>query len=371
MRILHIINCFSRSGGAEKLVLDLALAQKRRGDDVSILSLIEPASDNTDFLQIASDSSIPVSCLHNGKLLSPVLFIKLRNYVKDNTFDVVHAHLFPTLYYCSLLRRYFKSLYFTEHSTNNRRRKKIFSLLDRYIYKRFDCTICISDEVQKKLVEHVGGVNTEVVPNGIPLKEFSTAEPYDRKEIIGVEEGRIIVMVARFIESKDHITLFNSLKHLPDDVHVVCVGTGPAESLRKKYCEENGLLDRVHFLGVRRDVSRIIRTADVVVLSTAYEGFSISMLESMASGRPFIASRVPGVEDLIDKYTELFPFGDSKELAKIVSHLLADQSYYESTVAKNQEFASHYDIDSICEEYARVYSPLKKRPVALKNHPKV
>lgn len=355
MRILHVINCFARSGGAEKLVLDLARAQRRSGDDVTIVSLVSRDDPNDDFTDIANVSGIKVIDIHKGSLYSISLFMKLCKLLRNSDYDIVHAHLFPALYYCAILRSFIRNLFFTEHSTNNRRRNVLFKAIDRYIYKRYNCTVCISKEVQNKLGEHVGDVNTAVVPNGIPMHEFNCSEPYDVKELIGVESGKIMLMVARFIETKDHKTFFDALYNLHDDVHAVCIGAGPTEVRYKRYCEENGLSDRVHFLGIRNDVSRIMKTADVIVLSTAYEGFSISMLEAMASGRPFVASRVPGVVDLIEDYTELFSYGNSKELADIVSRLLTDKEYHDDIVTENLRFVIQYDIDEIAKRYSMVY----------------
>ncbi len=51
MKVLHVINCFARSGGAEKLVLDLTLALKSLGVEVEILSLVEPSDENKDFIK--------------------------------------------------------------------------------------------------------------------------------------------------------------------------------------------------------------------------------------------------------------------------------------------------------------------------------
>lgn len=77
-------------------------------------------------------------------------------------------------------------------------------------------------------------------------------------------------------------------------MHLLCVGTGPLLEEHRKYCEKNNLSSRVHFLGLRNDIPQILKASDVIVLSSEHEGFSLSMLEAMASGRPFIASDVPG-----------------------------------------------------------------------------
>ena len=124
------------------------------------------------------------------------------------------------------------------------------------------------------------------------------------------------------------------------------------------YCQEQGLLPRVHFLGLRKDVASIFKASDVIVLSTNYEGFSIAMLEAMASGKPFIASDVPGIGDLVKGYVSLFPLGDEKCLADLILRVLEDRDYSSSIVKKSLEFVRRYDIASTASLYVELYNKL-------------
>ena len=107
-------------------------------------------------------------------------------------------------------------------------------------------------------------------------------------------------MCAAFRKQKDYMTLFRAVNYLPANVHVLCVGDGEYREEHEAYCKTHDLSSRVHFLGLRKDVARIFKASDVIVLSTYYEGFSIAMLEAMATGRPFVASAVPGIQDLVE-----------------------------------------------------------------------
>lgn len=360
MKILQVINCFARGGGAEKFTFDLSLALKNRGNNVEVLSLIRPAS--REFLEKTTAQGIKVHILSDGSVYSLKNIVKLRCFFKEHSYDVVQVHLFPVLYFCAVGKLRGMKMVFTEHSTDNRRRHyKILRMIDRYIYRRYDKIICISEKVQELLVKHAGKINSIVIPNGINLNNFLNAEPLNWNEISACSEGvRLVVMTARFAKGKDYLTLFRALKIMPDNVHVVCVGTGELEPGCQKFCKENGLSDRVHFLGLRKDVNRILKMAEVVVLSTEHEGFSLSMLEAMASGNPFIASDVPGITDLIKDYTDLFPFGNEKILANYIMRLLNDDVYRKEIVQKNQLFVRRYDISSTAEKYMKLYMQLIK-----------
>ena len=113
--------------------------------------------------------------------------------------------------------------------------------------------------------------------------------------------------------------------------------------------------ERVCFLGVRRDVPELLRRADVVVLSSHYEGLSLSSLEGMASGRPFIASDVEGLRDIVGGYGVLFPHEDAQTLAGEIRKLCEDDGYCKEVVKRCQERARMFDIGVMVERYMDLY----------------
>ena len=82
------------------------------------------------------------------------------------------------------------------------------------------------------------------------------------------------------------------------------------DGVRRRECEtiaDNlGVNDRVKFWGVRTDVPRLLKTSDIVVMSTHYEGMSLSNIEGMASGKPFVASNVKGIREITEGAGILF-----------------------------------------------------------------
>ena len=104
MKILQVINCFQRSGGAEKFVLDLSVALKRINNDIEVLSLVSPNKDNNDFIDILKKHKIKFHCLHGSNIRSLNVIQNLGTFFKSNHYDIVHCHLFPALYYCALYR---------------------------------------------------------------------------------------------------------------------------------------------------------------------------------------------------------------------------------------------------------------------------
>jgi glycosyltransferase involved in cell wall biosynthesis len=123
----------------------------------------------------------------------------------------------------------------------------------------------------------------------------------------------------------------------------------------KKLAEEFNVSDRVIFLGMRSDIPALLKTADIVVLSSNYEGLSLSSVEGMASGNPFIASDVPGLQEVVGGAGLLFEAGNEKELASHILHLMEDKTYRDSIAAACEERAAQYDIQEMVEKHVALY----------------
>ena len=134
-------------------------------------------------------------------------------------------------------------------------------------------------------------------------------------------------MVARFGAQKDHPTLLRALAGLRDlPWQLDLVGEGPLLSQTRTLAASLGLEDRVHFLGQRMDVDRILANAQVGLLITNWEGFPLSILEAMRANLPVVASGVGGVsESVTDGVTGfVVPQGDVEVLRDRLRRLLSD-----------------------------------------------
>ena len=108
----------------------------------------------------------------------------------------------------------------------------------------------------------------------------------------------IVIMVAAFRKQKDQDTLIKAIAKLPQEkFELWLVGDGERREELKKLVVEQNMEDNVKFLGVRSDVANVLKTSDVVVMSSHWEGLSLSNLEGMSVGKPFVASNVDGLRE--------------------------------------------------------------------------
>lgn len=152
----------------------------------------------------------------------------------------------------------------------------------------------------------------------------------DIPDQLRAEPGRAptrLVMVARFGAQKDHPTLLQALGGLRDLAwELDLVGEGPLTAEVRALADSLGLGQRVRFLGQRMDVDRILAAAQVSLLVTNWEGFPLSILESMRAGLPVVASAVGGIGESVDdgRTGYLVPRGDVETLRARIGGLIAD-----------------------------------------------
>ena len=294
---------------------------------------------------------------HGGFVYNPKYIFQLIK-IFQTKYDWIHTHntacqlfaaiasLFTTVNLCT-----------TEHNTSNRRRKwKIFKLIDQWMYSRYKFIISISQATTINLTKHVHLTNPIItIPNGINVKAYANAHALE-KEILGLHNNEyLITMVGGFRQQKDQDTIIKAMSLLPENVHLCLVGDG----IRKNACvalsNNLHLSNRIHFLGIRSDVPNILKTTDIVIMSSHYEGFGLAAVEGMAAGKPVIASNVPGLADVVRNYGFLFPKGDEVTLANTIRTLLDNPSLYHETALKCYNRAQDYDLSLTVQEYIRVY----------------
>lgn len=356
MKILHVITSL-RTGGAEKLMVDLLPRLKARGLDVDLLLF-----DGTDtpFRRDIEAAGIRVFDLGTGgSVYSPVRMLKLIPYLRK--YDIIHTHnTAPQLFaaiggvLCSVV------LCTTEHNTSNRRRRwKWYAAVDRWMYNRYHRVICISKKAEDNLREFIGTSKAEIltINNGIDVARYASAEPSPELEGIA-PRSRKIIMVAGFRWEKDQDSLIRSLKHLPSKFHLFLVGDGVRRPELEALATHENLADRVHFLGLRTDVPQLLHAADYVVMSSHFEGLSLSSVEGMSVGRPFLASDVDGLREVVKGAGVLFAHGDSEALANEVLALENSPEEYRSVADACRQRAAQYDISAMAENYASCYNKI-------------
>lgn len=364
MKILHIIDNLSMGGG-QNLLIGLAGRQRKMGNEVTVLAL-EPCKDQLVKNKIEAEG-VKVEVLSDKiGLYNPLQMFLLVSWLRKC--DIAHVHLFPALYWVGFAKMLSFSktpTVYTEHSTKNRRRENaVLRRVDAFVYNYcYNKVIACADKALETFRHTFSNVrNVCAINNGVDTKRYWEAAPYTKHELFNIpDDSFVVTMVARFMFMKRQDTIVEAISKLPHKFHICFVGSEETDAglLKVKgLAEKLGVADRVHFLYLRPDVPRILKTSDVVVMSSEYEGLSLSSIEGMAAGKPFVATNVNGLREVVKGAGELFELYNSDELAHILLRLESDKQYYESMVESCRRRALEYDINKMVSKYMDAYNEI-------------
>ncbi len=349
-------------GGAETLVVNLIPHFHAMGHQVGVVVFNAIRTPLMEKLE----KECPECKIYKigNSYYNPWYLVKLWRVMRQ--YDIVHTHNTSPQFFAALASQFSCSveLVTTEHNTSNRRRvwKWYPRWIDRWMYNQYKQVICISRQAEKNLKAFVGHSRAEITTifNGVDVEAFRQA-----KANLSLRNGSkrfVAVMVAGFRDQKDQDTLIKAMAHLDaDEYELWLVGTGERGGVLKSLMEHLGLQDRVRMLGQRMDIPEILHTADVVVMSSHFEGLSLSNIEGMSVGKPFIASDVDGLREMTQGAGLLFPHGDDKALAELIKKLHDDQLLYKNVADACYRKAKQFDIKKMVENYNAVYEKLNTR----------
>lgn len=360
MKVLHVINSLN-PGGAEKVLVDILLYNESSDIDMDILILNDSQKVLLDRLRESFRGSIYTSNVKGYYNL--LQFFEIKKYLKPY-YNIIHVHLFPSLYWVAIIKFVFGlniPLIFTEHSTSNRRiESPFYRILDRFIYKRYEKIIAITPQVKEVLENKLGILPSkiEVIYNGIDINRYAFSKSYGEISTFNSEDI-ILIQISRFAEAKDQKTLIYALNDLPNEYKLLLVGDGETKVFCENLVQDLQLQDRVQFLAVRSDIPELLKTADIVIQSSHWEGFGLAALEGMASGKPVIGSNVPGLREIILDYGLLFEKSDHKDLVRKIQYL-EDESNYQKIksqcINRAKDFTISTSINKLTNVYNSIYS---------------
>lgn len=227
-------------------------------------------------------------------------------------------------------------------------RSAFFRFINHWILNAADRVIAISSDTKKR-AEHYYRVQRpiDVINYGFKPPVGAAGDGTDFSFIPG---KFYLIAVGRLVERKGFDVLIQSMKHLPDDVHLLLIGDGPLESVLRAIISQTGLAQRVHLLGYRKReaIHSLLQRSNCYVLSSMHEGLGIVVQEAMCAGLPVVATDNGGQVDLIKNGRNglLVKAGDDKALAAAIHRIYDDGELADRMKRHNLE-----DIQSLYIEH--------------------
>ncbi len=360
MRIAHLIGT-TEFAGTEQMVLTIVQGQRARGHQVYV-----GFREKGKLREYLEERGIDVLEPKIGPLSAPAKFATA---CRDLGIDILHSHLSSGTY-VAVGASILSGIPVVDH----------LHVYSRDISHRIaagrGALIAVSKSVneyyQKQHRIHPGKIHT--ILNGSPIRQ----DPDSRmsrslaREVVAEEldlKGplRFVTLAARIRHQKGQDLLIEAAAQIAPaypDVHFLIVGADEdpifAESVFTR-AKELGLASRVHRLGFRRDIAKLLRASEVAVVPSRFEPFGLSSVEPMLVGTPLVASRVGGIPELLHR-PELGLLIEPESvgaLARGITTLLDDPTWA-ACIAENAEAEARdrYSVESMLDKIDDVYESL-------------
>jgi len=329
IRTILFLSTSSGPGGAERVINNLAASldpQKYR----AILCLFRPG-----WLKERSEScGIRTFVLPTHGMTDWRWAMQFKRLLRQEQVDLIHAHEFDANVQGAFVAAVSGiPVVATVHGKNYYWERLRRRLAYRWVSRRATM-VAVSEDLKKFIVEKVG-ISTsrvKVLYNGVDvLRQCTPTEVVEcRKELGLPEDHQIVGVVGNLYPVKGHQYLIEAipavLRKCPK-TSFVFAGRGQLESELKAQVYRLGVEKRVHFLGLRQDIPRILAMLDLFVLPSLSEGLSMAILEAMIAGKPVVATQVGGNPELVlhGETGFLVPPRDSQTLASRLVTLLTNR----------------------------------------------
>jgi len=363
VRVLLVIPTLVR-GGAEKQLTLLACGLPREQFDVHVAVLTHTGPLEREL----REAKIPITVIGKRWKADPLAYFRLRRHIRNLRPDIVHTWLFAANAYGrqAALAAGVKHIIAGERCVDPWKSEWQLAI-DRSLARRTERIVTNSSGVQEFYVSR--GLPAEkfvVIPNGIapPVVTDSVSREALLAELNLPANSRLIGCVGRLWPQKglkDLIWAADLLKSTRDDAHLLIVGDGPLRWRLERFMRQNAVADKVHFLGERHDVPRLMQHFDVLWLGSEYEGQSNAILEAMAAGVPVIAHDIAGNRDLVvpDETGYLVPLGDTFEFARRTHWLLDDDTLRRRLGdAGRERVRREFSVEQMVARHAQLYERL-------------
>ncbi|MGL4239264.1 glycosyltransferase [Tabrizicola sp.] len=351
--VVHVIDTLS-VGGAQRLLTILATAAETACPVV--LDLRGHSSAMAD--EIAR-RGVRIESGGIKRSLNPVDWWRLWRALRRLPSGLVHLHLTDSVIMGAPLARLMRrKVVVTVHNTltvpPGTPSARLKRMLEGFALRHFtDHAILVGDRVAKANQARLDGVPQTILPNVIMSPPAISPEARaEFRKAAGVGEGEVVfVSTGRLHPQKDHMTMLAAFARLRQSGHRVvlwALGEGHERDRLLARAEALQLGAACRFLGTQADVPMFLAAADVFLMSSAWEGLPLGLLEGMAAGLPVVATAVGDLPSILgEEGGILVPPGDPERLAAGMEALAVDATLRADYAARSARIVAPYlDVDA-------------------------
>jgi len=325
------------TGGVGRHVGAVARGLVSRGQQVAVLG---PASTNSKF-GFDADAGVRFRPVEISSGFRPIVALRaalrLRRYVRAA--DIVHAHGLRAAIVSTVALGRFRAgsarrrpaLVVTLHNAalGSGLRTRLLTLMMRRLGSVADAVLVVSPDLVESLRPAV--VGRALVAAAV---KQPTCDSASTRAALGIPDGeRFVLAVGRLHRQKGFDVLIEAVTALRGrEITIAIAGEGPERSNLERQIETTGV--HVRLLGDRDDVANLLAAADVVVMPSRWEGWPLAAAEVLAAGKPFVATRVGGLPELVGDAAMLVESGDAEALAVAIERVVDDPALADDLAAR-------------------------------------
>lgn len=384
-RVLHIITRMIVGGAQETAMLICAMSDRSRFD-CEILTGTETGPEGELYGE-CRERGVP---LHFEPLLvrridparDLLTLFRLARFIRRGRYDIVHTHSSKAGVLGRLAARIagVRTVVHTVHGWGFNAQQpgyesRLYVLLERWCARHCQALVTVSDADRAMgLALGIGRPGQyRCIRSGIELERFSVSLPGRgplERELGLPGDAFVIGSIARLSPQKaplDMIDAFEVVARTHSHAHLVMVGDGPLRAAVEQRLAQRGLAGRAHLLGLRHDVPELLRSFDVLALSSHWEGLPRVFPQAMSAGLPIVTTRFGGAADAVTDGENGFvvEIGDTQAMAEKLIALGSDpqaaQRMGECGRQRVQPFSARQMLDQVERLYEELEDPCTHR----------
>jgi len=355
------INSIMIYGGGEVWMVTAAKEFIKKGHNLTII-----CKPDSGLEKYANKNGIRVIPLRIGGDINPVTIIKLSRIISKNKIDII-------------LTNTAKELRLSGVASKLSRRGKIiarhgidFPLKNKFHYrftynKLTNIVIANSEATKKTLLRNAPWLNPEkikVIYNGINTTDYDINKTRNLRKELGISTDLpLIGFVGRLDIQKGIKDLLNAFLQVRNKINanLLIAGEGELEENIKDFILRNNLKDSVRLLGFREDINNIMRTIDLLILPSLWEGFGIVLIEAMAAGKPCITTQISSMPEIVENNISgiVVQPEDSSSIAQACIKILSDKELGNKMGVEGKRIVKEkFSIEKMINNYEDIFNKL-------------
>lgn len=333
MKVLQLIDSLD-AGGAERMAVQIANEWQAAGHQSYLC-----ATRKEGLLKDTINEEVGYIFLEKKSKIGLKAMTQLKSYIVKNNIEIIHAHS-TSFFTAAVIKWWLPALKIVWHDHYGARAQE--SISDHKVLKlcskRFSAIISVNDALKKWSETNLNSNRLIVLPN------FANENIYKSELKTCFSKDKVITCLANLRADKDHKTLINAfiaIHQLIPDWKLQLVGKDFKDIYSKQLRELvdiNDLRKKIIFTGAVGDISGILKSTDIAVLSSKSEGLPVALLEYAMAGLPAVVTDVGACKEVVASYGKVVPSQNPQALAQALLELIEQP---EEAIALGKSFQEH------------------------------